>query len=77
MDDLRRDEGLTPEPVPADAGAPEVSGPAGGSVPGEASAAGHANNDNELRVSPASPSDLEDDLPDFQPGEGPGQTPGQ
>lgn len=65
MDDLRRDEGLTPEPVDPDAGAPEASGPAGD--PGS----------DELRVSPASPSDLEDDLPDFQPGEGPGQTPGE
>ena len=30
-----------------------------------------------LNVSPASPSDLEDELPAFQPGEGPGQTPGE
>lgn len=30
-----------------------------------------------LNVSPASPSDLEDDLPEFQPGEGPGPTPGE
>ena len=36
-----------------------------------------ADQPDELNVSPASPSDLEDDLPEFQPGEGPGQTPGQ
>jgi hypothetical protein len=33
--------------------------------------------DADLNVSPASPSDVEDDLPDFQPGEGPGPTPGE
>lgn len=37
-----------------------------------------ADGDGEqLNVSPASPSDLEDDLPDYQPGEGPGPTPGE
>jgi hypothetical protein len=65
VDDLRRDEGLTPEPVAPDGGTPDGSGSPGG------------DEGDELRVSPASPSDLEDDLPAFQPGEGPGQTPGE
>lgn len=56
MDDLRRDEGMTPDPSAFD----------------DAEDRG-----DELNVSPASPSDLEDELPDYQPGEGPGPTPGE
>jgi len=39
--------------------------------------ASHEPAEPDLKVSHASPEDLEDDLPDFQPGEGPGQTPGE
>jgi hypothetical protein len=42
-----------------------------------ADAAANDAADEPLNVSPASPSDLEDDLPDLQPGDRPGQTPGE
>jgi hypothetical protein len=36
-----------------------------------------AHEPDDLNVSPASPSDLEDDMPTWQPGEGEGPTPGE